>query len=76
MKKILCLILAFALFTFPLVSVAQETVPDKLPADLGGKTLYGYLMDLKNNYLPAKVFQDATKYTDENRGKTRCEQRR
>ena len=66
MKKTVCMILALLLCTLPLAALAQ-TVPETLPDDLGGKTLYGYLMDLKNNYLPAKVFQDAAKYTDENR---------
>ncbi|HPF88072.1 MAG TPA: peptidoglycan-binding domain-containing protein [Candidatus Limiplasma sp.] len=67
MKKLLCLLLTLAVCLVPLAVLAQGAVPDTLPADLGGKTLYGYLMDLKNNYLPAKVFQDAAKYTDENR---------
>lgn len=62
---------AFLMFLLMVCSVSlaafAQAVPDELPADLGGKTLYGYLMDLKNNYLPAKVFQDAAKYTQENR---------
>ncbi len=66
MKKTISLLLALVLCALPLAVLAQA-VPDTLPADLGGKTLYGYLMDLKNNYMPAKVFQDAVKYTDANR---------
>lgn len=66
MKKTISLLLALILCALPLAVLAQA-VPDALPADLGGKTLYGYLMDLKNNYMPAKVFQDAVKYTEENR---------
>jgi uncharacterized protein YdbL (DUF1318 family) len=70
MKKTISLLLALALCTLSLAAFAQA-VPDALPDDLGGKTLYGYLMDLKNNYMPAKVFQDAVKYTDENRENAR-----
>ena len=67
MKKYAALFLLLALCALAVSAVAESAVPDTLPADLGGKTLYGYLMDLKNQYLPAKVFQDAVKYTDQNR---------
>ncbi len=55
----------------PAAAMAESAVPDALPDDLGGKTLYGYLMDLKNLYMPAKVFQDATKYSDVDRENAR-----
>ena len=61
---VLCLV-------FPAGAFAQSPVPDELPADLGGKTLYGYLMDLKNTYLPAKVFSDPVKYADADRENAR-----
>ncbi|HRX08822.1 MAG TPA: peptidoglycan-binding domain-containing protein [Candidatus Limiplasma sp.] len=67
MKKWLSLLLMLMVCSIPFLVIAQSSVPDELPADLGGKTLYGYLVDLKNSYLPAKVFQDAVKYSDQNR---------
>ena len=67
MKKTVAAMLVFVLCTVFLVSLAQSAVPEQLPEDLGGKTFYGYVMDLKNTYMPAKVFQDAVKYTDLNR---------
>lgn len=67
MKKTVSAMLAFVLCAVFLVSFAQSSVPDQLPSDLGGKTFYGYVMELKNTYMPAKVFQDAVKYTDQNR---------
>ena len=63
----LALLLAFAL---PVLSLA-EAVPDALPEDLGGKTLYGYLVGLKDQYAPAKVFLDAVKYSDQDRENAR-----
>lgn len=74
MKKTFGLCMALVLLLaliLPLVSLAASPVPDTLPEDLGGKTLYGYLMDLKKDFMPAKVFQDAVKYTDENRENAR-----
>ncbi len=71
MKKAVCLILSLLLCAFALTALAQAAVPDALPDDLGGKTLYGYLVGLKDEFLPAKVFQDATKYSDENRENAR-----
>ena len=59
--RFLALVLALIL---PVMALAQSAVPDALPDDLGGKTLYGYLMELKNQYAPAQVFQDAAKYSD------------
>lgn len=67
MKKAVSFMLAFLVWLGSTAALAQAMVPGTLPDDLGGKTLYGYLMDLKSNFLPEKVFQDATKYTDENR---------
>ncbi len=67
MKKTIGLLLALLLCVLPFAALAQSAVPDALPADLGGKTLYGYLVGLKDEFLPARVFQDATKYSDENR---------
>jgi len=66
----MALVLLLALI-LPVVSLALSPVPETLPQDLGGKTLYGYLMDLKKEYMPAKVFQDAVKYTDEDRENAR-----
>ena len=34
----------------------DSPVPGELPADLGGKTAYGYVMDLKNAYLKKDIF--------------------
>ncbi len=43
-------------------------MPDELPADLGGKTLYGYLMELKNQlHARDRLYRRAVKYTDEDR---------
>lgn len=67
MKKLLSLMLLIMVCSIPFPAFAQSAVPDELPADFGGKTLYGYLVDLKNSYMPAKVFQDAVKYSDQNR---------
>ncbi|HPJ03516.1 MAG TPA: peptidoglycan-binding domain-containing protein [Candidatus Limiplasma sp.] len=67
MKKAIAVMLVFVLCLTSHAAFAQSVVPDQLPDDLGGKTFYGYVMDLKNTYLPAKVFQDAVKYTDLNR---------
>ena len=61
-----CLILAL-----PLAALSQHAVPDRLPDDLGGKTLYGYLMDLKNAHLPPSVFLDSTRYSGEDRENAR-----
>ena len=55
----------------PAAAFAQSPVPDILPEDLGGKTLYGYLTGLKKDYLPAKVFSDPVKYTDADRENAR-----
>ncbi|MBE0600196.1 MAG: peptidoglycan-binding protein, partial [Firmicutes bacterium] len=38
---------------------ADSPVPDVVPADFGGKTEYGYLAELRNTYLPAKVYGNA-----------------
>lgn len=66
------LIFACILFLMcPAAAFAQSPVPDALPEDLGGKTLYGYLTGLKTDYLPAKVFSDPVKYTDADRENAR-----
>ncbi len=68
---LICLAL-IAVCALPVLTAAESSsVPDALPQDLGGKTLYGYLMDLKNQYAPAKVFQDAVKYSDQDRENAR-----
>ncbi|MBE0601205.1 MAG: hypothetical protein IH607_05405, partial [Firmicutes bacterium] len=67
MKKTVATMLVLMLCMLSFAAFAQSVVPDQLPADLGGKTFYGYVMELKNTYMPAKVFQDAVKYTDLNR---------
>ena len=54
-----------------LSGLAESPVPDRLPQDLGGKTLYGYLTDLKKNYMPPKIFVDAVKYSDTDRENAR-----
>ena len=69
-RSVIALIAALMLL-IPVVSLAVSPVPDALPEDLGGKTLYGYLMDLKSQYLKAKVFADAVKYSDEDRENAR-----
>ncbi len=74
MKRILGLILSLALLlplALPILAFAESPVPDALPEDLGGKTLYGYLTDLKTQYLPVKIFQDAAAYTDQDRENAR-----
>ena len=66
------LIIACVLFLMcPAAAFAQSPVPDALPEDLGGKTLYGYLTGLKKDYLPARVFSDPVKYTDADRENAR-----
>ncbi len=52
-------------------ALASSPVPGQLPADLGGKTLYGYLTGLKKDYLPAKVFTDPLKYGEADRENAR-----
>ena len=74
MKRFLAMTLACLLFTgtfFAQMARAESPVPDKLPADLGGKTEYGYLMGLKEQYIPAKVFTDPVKYQDADRENAR-----
>ena len=74
MKGTIGLILALALLVslaLTCVVIAESPVPDRLPEDLGGKTLYGYLMDMKNQYAPAMVFQDSVKYSDQDRENAR-----
>ncbi|MCE5344135.1 MAG: peptidoglycan-binding protein [Eubacteriales bacterium] len=68
---LISLILCFVLM-MPALALAEATVPSELPADLGGKTLYGYLMDLKSQYIPSRVFQDAVQYTDLDRENARA----
>ncbi|NLI21088.1 MAG: peptidoglycan-binding protein [Clostridiales bacterium] len=75
MKRIVCLLVALLLsltLCTAVAAAADATVPAELPEDLGGKTLYGYLMDLKSNYLPTKVFQDAARYTEQDRSNARA----
>lgn len=57
--------------SFPSAILAQSPVPDELPADLGGKTLYGYLTDLKKLYAPPTVFSDHVRYSDQDRENAR-----
>ena len=38
---------------------ADSSVPDAMPADLGGTTEYGYIVNLRNTYLPASVYGNA-----------------
>ncbi len=74
MKRAICLIVSLVLLLplgVPLLALAESPVPDAVPEDLGGKTLYGYLVDLKTQYLAAKVFQDAAAYTDQDRENAR-----
>lgn len=74
MKRNVVLILILSLMlslTPPSIALTESPVPDELPDDLGGKTLYGYLMELKSQYAPAKVFQDAAKYSDLDRENAR-----
>jgi hypothetical protein len=72
MKKAIaiCLALTLLLLAMP-AALATSPVPDTLPDDLGGKTLYGYLMELKNQFMPAKVFADPVRYSDEDRENAR-----
>ena len=65
------MILLVLSLAFWISTVAESPVPDILPDDLGGKTLYGYLMDLKTTYAPSKVFSDAAKYSDADRENAR-----
>ena len=46
-----CLVLCFLMTGCRLLPVNANgsPVPDTLPEDFGGKTRYGYLMDLKTN---------------------------
>ncbi|MDD4709622.1 MAG: hypothetical protein PHD27_00015, partial [Eubacteriales bacterium] len=69
-KRLLMILLVLSL-AFWISTVAESPVPDILPDDLGGKTLYGYLMDLKTTYAPSKVFSDAAKYSDADRENAR-----
>lgn len=74
MKRLrLCIILVSLVVcsSLPHVSANEPLVPDALPKDFGGITRYGYMMELKTNYLPAKVFVDAIKYTDQDRENAR-----
>jgi len=59
---VLCLLSAAAV---------ASPVPDEVPDDFGGKTFYGYLVGLRDEYLPAKVFTDPTAYSDEDRENAR-----
>lgn len=71
MKKRLFFLVLLLLSTALLSAAAQTAVPDALPDDLGGKTLYGYLVDVRDAYLPARVFQDAVRYTEDDRANAR-----
>ncbi len=74
MKRAISLIVSLMLLlslSLPPMAFAESLVPDSLPEDLGGKTLYGYLMDLKAQYVQVKVFQDAVKFTDQDRENAR-----
>lgn len=74
MKGTIGLLLALVLLVSlaqPFVVIAESPVPDKVPEDLGGKTLYGYLMDIKSQNAPATVFQDAVKYSEQDRENAR-----
>ena len=65
----LCLILCVVFAgcnVLPMIA-SGSPVPDTLPEDFGGKTRYGYMMDLKNTYMPATVFSDAVKYSNSDR---------
>lgn len=68
-----CLVLCFLMTGCRLLPVNANgsPVPDTLPEDFGGKTRYGYLMDLKTNYMPASVFSDSVKYSDSDRENAR-----
>lgn len=70
MAILVCCVIAVSLPSFTVLA-SDAPVPETLPEDYGGKTLYGYLMDLKNTYLPAKVFSDAVKYSDQDRESAR-----
>ena len=69
----LCLILCvvFAGCNVLPMTASGSPVPDTLPEDFGGKTRYGYMMDLKNTYMPATVFSDAVKYSNSDRENAR-----
>lgn len=69
-KRLVSALLIFALAGMFLTAAASP-VPEKLPEDLGGKTLYGYLTELKTTYAPLKVFSDAVKYSDADRDNAR-----
>lgn len=69
-KRLIAALLIFA-FSCIFLAAAASPVPDKLPEDLGGKTLYGYLTELKTVYAPSKVFSDAVKYSDTDRDNAR-----
>ena len=49
----------------------SSPVPDVIPPDLGGKTVYGYVMDTRKQYLPSSVFTNTEKYTEADRNNAR-----
>lgn len=53
------------------ITVWASPVPDEIPEDLGGRTFYGYLVDLTNEYLKKGVFTDAAKFSDDDRENAR-----
>lgn len=69
----LCFALCIVIAGFNLlpVTASDSPVPDALPEDFGGKTRYGYLMDLKASYMPATVFRDTVKYGESDRDNAR-----
>ncbi len=46
------------------VVVLVSNVPETLPEDLGGKTVYGYILDIMKQYLPDDIFTNDS-YTDQ-----------
>jgi len=52
------------------VGLADSPVPDTMPEDLGGKTPYGYLVEIRQQYLPDLVFADP-KYDEATRNDAR-----
>ena len=71
MRKVTCAILVLMMLTIVTVPMAIAAVPDEIPQDLGGKTFYGYLVGLKDQFMPKAVFQDAVKYNDQDREQAR-----
>lgn len=70
-KKMVSTIISVLVLCLLTITVWASPVPDEIPEDLGGRTFYGYLIDLKNEYLQKGVFTDAAKFNDDDRENAR-----